>query len=190
MDGWEHNNVVMRKHIAEQEERAISQQKRIDLLQHSLEDERQNFKQKTDRMQLVLDQKELYVGIQGSDDDIFSKFTQVLGQIKTWSHNYFGTALDVDLTEAPPELLDELGTVAPNCRNLQQLFLSRKMRIMVFRGWVAQIVTREVFRTLPDSDHPGSHGKDWWMEGRIAKSVYRIENYLHFASSKSLSAYK
>jgi hypothetical protein len=161
----------------------------IQQLQTSLKEEQavnDKVKQSANRMQLAMDNKELFVGVQHTDDVVLGKFQNLLGQIKTWSTKFVNNG-SLELERLETRTVSQFRLVAPGCFNTPdsgRLFDSGKKRRMFIRGWVTLVMTEAVFRALPNTQNPISSGGDRWMGKQLESSVTLIEDRLSYAGEQ------
>lgn len=134
------------------------------------------------RMQLQMDNKELFVGVQFADDVVQGKFQGLLGQLRSWVSK-FGQPGPLDHARLDRQTVDEFEAVAPGCLkpSPSALWEQAKMRRMLIRGWVSLIATRTVFRAQSGDLEQPSAPLDVWMGEAVQRSVATIENKLSFA---------
>ena len=142
-------------------------------------------KESANRMAYALESKDLYVGRQDSDDNVYSRFQVLIGQIKTWSVPF---AKDPPLSHLKfaPELIEEFHKVAPGVTDFPRFLKTPKNIRLLARGYVSVAMTEMLFRTLPTATHPGSDVEDVWMDRNLSHAVFLIENRLLHAGKPIL----
>jgi hypothetical protein len=135
-------------------------------------------------MQSQMDNKELFLGRQASDEDVQAKFNELMNAIKTWSTRFAATGQAVYGNFVEGDLL-KYQRVLPTCQSIldvQKLLNNsphgKKKRIFT-RGWAGYVMSELLFRTLKTADHEGTKAYDVWMDRRASRSVHRIENQLY-----------
>jgi hypothetical protein len=141
-------------------------------------------------MEKAMDNKELFLGPQKTDDDIQTSFNGLVSSIKTWSANFLG---DVGGESGPKWRQEELGRyldVVPLCREIRGiefLLAKKKMRRLFVRGWTAYVMSELVFRTLPVPT-PGieipedASSADLWLEESQRSSLLTLEKQIFYSS--------
>ena len=157
-----------------------SQESRIAELSNKLAVEEENnkkLKESTNRLILAMENKDLFVGRQDTDDIVTSRYGQLMQQIKTWSVPFAEHE-----RSSPHEVIsriskDVLEKIIPNSAipNLGVLLQSPKNLRLFVRGWVGLAVAEMLFRTLPTETHPESPTRDAWMDHEMARAIDAIE---------------
>ncbi|KAJ4292501.1 hypothetical protein N0V90_009163 [Kalmusia sp. IMI 367209] len=141
-------------------------------------------KRSAHQMQTTLDNKELFLGPQSSDDEVKARFSALLTSIKTWSINFSGQGASKFALESLPAYQ----RVAPLSSQIEYLektiTTSKKQKRLFVRGWVAFIMSHHLFRTL---DLMGDMGSDLWLENAFAQNFACLENRLWLADRKTIS---
>ena len=138
-------------------------------------------------MQYAMENKELFVGRQDSDEAIYTRFYTLINQIKKWSLPFAQRGeprLQGDYSAAT---IDHIRRVAPMIVDVQSFaeFLEtpKNMRLFV-RGYVGFAVADHLFRSLPHNSHGlpvDFHGVDVWMDEQLAQSLSILERPLLYA---------
>lgn len=142
-----------------------------------------------DRMQLALDNKDVFFGVQLSDENILSRFQHLFGQIKTWSTALSGTS--------PPEVhVDKvqglLQSIVPGSSTefiINKTFASPKKRRQALRGCVAQILCHSVFRAT-DRDFQSASCDVWLPADRVCHAFADLEDCLAYTGKLRLSIFR
>ena len=137
-------------------------------------------KESANKMQLAMDNKELYIGQQASDDIIIGKFSALMRSIKTWSQLFPRIQIDnLKLQLKNEEMTDEVLGVFPGCprvEDLEKVLNNPQKRRLFIRGWVGLIITKHFFRSLPDEDYPAfNEAVDAWLQESTSASVAALE---------------
>ena len=140
-------------------------------------------KQSADKMAYSVENKELLIGRQDSDEDIYSHFRSLVGQIKTWSVPF--AQIHQDARAYSVETIEEFRKVSPGVSDFQRFLRKPKNLRLLVRGYVGFAIAENLFRTLPYAPDPGHHGEDVWMDRELAHSFASIENSLFHSSKKS-----
>lgn len=138
-------------------------------------------------MQTEMDNKELFLGPQATDDDIRAKFDSVLASIKTWSTNFTSGPVGSDVFK--DDHLSDYQSVAPLCRDtshLMHLISNKKRRRLFVRGWAAYVMSKRLFRTLETETRPAAQAHDLWLDSATAQSFLKVENAIYFAGRSTL----
>jgi hypothetical protein len=143
-------------------------------------------KESANKMQLAMDNKELYLGQQASDDVLIGKFAALMRSIKTWSQLFPRIQIDnLKLHLKNEEMIDEVLHVFPGCprvEDLEKVLNNPQKRRLFIRGWVGLIITKHFFRSLPDGDYPAfNRTVDLWLQERTSESVATLETVFFYA---------
>ncbi|KAL8821400.1 MAG: hypothetical protein Q9223_000549 [Gallowayella weberi] len=150
-------------------------------------DKVQRVTQSAHHMQTVMDNKELFLGPQATDDEVRARFDSVLASIKTWSTNFTSGSVESDMFKE--EYLADYQSVAPMCRNtshLMRLVSNKKCRRLFVRGWAAFVMSKLLFRTLETENQPASQAHDLWLDSSTAQSFLNIEDVIYRAAQAQL----
>lgn len=142
-------------------------------------------------MQLHLDNKELFLGHQATDDEIRSSYKGLLADIRAWALK-FNNPLPSATPSPDEKLLPSLRQVAPLCGNTAQVmsYLSDpKKRRFVARGLVVLTICDRVFRTVPSEFHNGSQAYDIWVDNPARENFYSLENRLYHAGKQRVNLF-
>lgn len=160
-----------------------TQAREIQDLQVELKIEAENskkVKESANKMAYAMESKDLYVGRQDSDDAVYTRYQNLISQIKTWSVPF--------AQDRPPshfgltaKMIEELQRVAPAVTDFPRFLQNSKNMRLLVRGYVSMAIAAMLFRTLPTAGHPGSGEEDTWMDKELAHGVFLIENSLFSA---------
>lgn len=140
-------------------------------------------KRSANKMAYALEKKELPIGRQDSDLDIYTRFRSLVGQIKTWSIPF--ARIHQDARPYSVETIEEFRKVSPGVLDFQRFLQTpRNLRLLV-RGYVGLAIAENLFRTTPYAPDPGSQGEDVWMDRELAHSFASIEHSLFHSSKES-----
>ena len=140
-------------------------------------------KQSADKMAYSMENKELAIGRQDSDSDIYTRFRSLVGQIKTWSVPF--AQIHQEARAYSAETIEEFRKVSPGVSDFQRFLQTpRNLRLLV-RGYVGLAIAEDLFRPTPYAPDRGSHGEDVWMDRELAHSFASIENSLSHSGEKS-----
>jgi hypothetical protein len=168
----------------------VRQKQTIDQLQADLRKAHataDSVKHSVDRMQLAMDNKQLFVGTQLSDDVLQWKFQSLLSRVKTWAGK-FRPARVPFMDTLDESIKAEFEAVAPGCTRASQRGLweeGKTFRLLV-RGWIGLLLAERFFRHR--SGAPGSHSDamDQWMGQSLQRSVSGIEDKLAYTGKSDL----
>ena len=175
----------LRDRIQQLQEQNDQQARAISRLRSDIEKEIQKgkeIKQSAVQMAFAWENKELQIGRQASDEDIYSRFLSLVLQIETWSVPF--AQVRQNAQDYSVEAIEEFRQVAPGVSDFQCFLQTPKNLRLVVRGCVGLAMTECLFRTIRYGPHSGPHGKDIWMDKELAHSFASIENSL-FQSSKN-----
>jgi hypothetical protein len=169
----------------------------IDSLRNALESEKlttSKVKLSADKMQLIMDNKDLFVGVQQNDDVIMTKFRNLFGQITTWSKR-FRKNDNADFDGLSTQTRLEFERIAPGCltpvpivgQEQPRLWDSAKMIRMLIQGWVGLVISEKMFRSLSGASAPTSAAWDVWMGDAANLNVGMIEYKLAKAGNSNAS---
>ena len=175
----------LQEHIYQLQEQNDQQATLISELRSDIEKEIQRgkeIKQSADKMAYSMENKELLIGRQDSDEDIYSRFRSLVGQIKTWSIPF--AQIHQDARAYSVETIEEFRKVSPGITDFQRFLHNPRNLRLIMRGYVGLAIAESLFRTIPHAPNAGSHGEDVWMGKELAHSFASIEDSL-FRSSKN-----
>lgn len=138
-------------------------------------------KQSAERMVYSMENKELSIGRQYGDEDIYSRFGCLIGQIKTWSVPF--AQIRQHARAYTPEAIEEFRKVSPGGSDFEHFLQTPKNLRLLVRGYVGFAIAESLFRTIPYAPGPWPPGEDVWMDRELAHSFASIENSL-FHSGK------
>ncbi|KAL8798871.1 MAG: hypothetical protein Q9182_006327 [Xanthomendoza sp. 2 TL-2023] len=167
------------------EQRQVINQFQIQLQKEH--DKVQRVTQSAHHMQTEMDNKELFLGPQATDDEVRARFDSVLASIKTWSTNFTSGSVESDVFKE--DSLADYQSVAPMCRNtlhLMQVVGTKKRRRLFVRGWAACVMSKLLFRTLGTENQPASQAHDLWLDSSTAQSFLKIEDVIYLADRKEI----
>jgi hypothetical protein len=146
------------------------QQKRVDQTKRSAHE-----------MQTHLDNKELFLGYQASDDEVRTRFNSLINSLKTWSTKFAtgGSGLRGEFSE---ESILTYQRVAPGCSTipqLEKLLSNGKKKRLFTRGLAGYVMSDTLFRTLATQSHEGNDAHDVWLDKSARRSVQRLEDRLY-----------
>ena len=159
------------------------QAREIQDLQAHLKAEAENsekVKESAKKMAYAMQSKDLYVGRQDSDDAVYTRYQNLISQIKTWSVP-FAQDRPPSHFELTAKMIEELQKVAPAVTDFPRFLQNSKNMRLLVRGYVSMAIAGMLFRTFPSAGHPGSGGEDTWMDKELAHGVFLIENSLFSA---------
>ncbi len=180
----------LRKRTCQLQEQNDQQARMILELRSDIEKEVEKgkeIKQSADKMAYSLENKELLIGRQKSDEDIYSHFRSLVGQIKTWSVPF--AQIRQNAPAYSVEAIEEFRKVSPGVSDFQRFLQTPKNLRLLVRGYVGLAIAESLFRTIPYAPDQGLHGEDVWMNRELAHSFALIENSL-FHSSKKFHVFK
>ena len=165
------------KHLRERthqlEERIDQQARLISRLRSDIENEVEKsieIKQSADRMAYSMENKELSIGRQDSDEDIYTRFRSLIGQIKTWSVPFAHGHQEAGVYSM--ETIEEFRKISPGVSDIRRFLRKpRNVRLLV-RGYVGFVIAKSLCR----------RGEDVWMDRELAHSFATIENSLSHSS--------
>ncbi|KAL8639629.1 MAG: hypothetical protein Q9228_003353 [Teloschistes exilis] len=173
--------------IHQLESQVHAQTQTIAKLQSDLKTETQNVKDvklSANKMAFALENKELFVGRQDSDDAILTEYRALVSQIKTWSIP-FAQGPTINVNDVSREYVKEIQKVAPAILDFPQLLQTRKNLRLIVRGYVVMVMETCIFRFLLYIPRRRTQGKDVWMDGVLAQSFAEIEDSLFLRGTTS-----
>ena len=130
-----------------------------------------------------MEMKELSIGRQENDEDIYSRFRSLVGQIKTWSVPF--AQIHQDAQAYSEETIEEFRKFSSGVSDFQRFLQKRRNLRFLVRGYVGLATAESLFRTIPYAPNLGSRGEDVWMDRELAHSFASIENSLFHSSKNS-----
>ncbi|KAG8530513.1 uncharacterized protein KY384_005016 [Bacidia gigantensis] len=180
----------MQDDIDSLEDRAERQIIKISALTSKLHNEQKNshkLKESNNKVLLAMENKNLFVGRQDSDETVISQFGWLIGQIKTWSVPFAGEERTLPPSGYPPIHAESIRRIAPNVKDIGRFLQSPKCARLFVRGWVSLVMTETLFRTLPIDSKSQIPKEDIWMESSLADAVHTIEMNLLHADRQSVT---
>lgn len=154
---------------------------RISELSSKLQVEEENnikLKESTNKMLIAMENKDLFVGRQDTDDVVSSRFGLLMRQIFTWSVPFAQHEAPPSLDDFPQLPSQDVQRILPSVTDfgllLQFLRNSKNIRLFV-RGWVTLAISEMLFRNLPSDPSIVSETQDVWMDAELAQAVHLIE---------------
>lgn len=141
-------------------------------------------KETLNKMQYAMENKELFVGRQDSDEAIYTRFYALVNQIKQWSLPFAQRGEPRLQGEYSPATIGHIRRVAPMIVDVQDFgkFLETRKNMRLFvRGYVGFAVADHLFRSLPYNSHGLSmdfQGVDVWMDEQLAQPLSILERSL------------
>lgn len=143
-----------------------------------VEEERcKKIKESANHMVHAFEMKDLYLGQQNSDEDVKSRFRELIGRIKAWPPPSAQVCPPSHL-ELAAEMNHEFEKIAPGVTDLPSFLQTPKNLRLFIRGYISLAIAEMLFRTLPSGSHYGSCGEDVWMDKELAHGVLLVENRL------------
>ena len=130
-----------------------------------------------DNMLYALENKELYIGRQASDNVLYVQFQELVEQIQTWSVSFAPHHPQSHLVFAA-EVMNEFRKVAPGVRDVPSLLQTTKNLRLFVRGYVGLVLADMIFRAWPSGTQPKPRGEDVWMDKNLAHGVFLVESRL------------
>ena len=141
-----------------------------------------------DNMVYALENKDLYIGRQASDDVLYVQFQELVGNIQTWSVSFTPHYPPSHLVFAA-EVMNEFKKVAPGVRDVPSLLQTSKNLRLFVRGYVGLVLADMIFRAWPSGTQPKSRG-EVWMDKDLAHGVFLIESRLFNTSNLTFCHYR
>ena len=173
-------NMGSEQHIQELQRQIHILQNEKDGLCNDLKVEAERCKligESADNMAYALENKDLYIGPQASDDVLCFQFQELVGNIQTWSVS-FALHHPLPYLVFPAEVMNEFKKVAPGVRDVPSLLQTSKNLRLFVRGYVGLVLADMIFRAWPSGMQPESRGEEVWMDKNLAHGVFLIESRL------------
>lgn len=171
----------MQQDIQQLETMNQCQTNRIAELSSKLQIEEENnmkLKESTNKMLVAMENKDLFIGRQDTDDVVRSRFDMLVRKVFTWSVPFAQHEAPPSLDDFPQLHLQSIQRILPNVIDfnffLQFLQNSKNIRLFV-RGWVNFAISEMLFRTLSNDSPIASETQDVWMDSELAQAVHQIE---------------
>ena len=140
-------------------------------------------KQSVDKMVNMVERKELLLGRQDSDEDIYCRFRSLISQIRTWSVPF--AQVRQNPQDYPLEAIEEFRQVAPGVSDFQNFLQTPSNLRLLVRGFVGLAIAKSFFRTISYGPNSSPYGEDVWMDRELAHGFASIENSLFHSSKNS-----
>jgi hypothetical protein len=146
-------------------------------------------KKSAHQTQTELDNKDLFIDRQASDEEIRFQFDSLFAAIKTWSTNFTGG--QGVMARFDSSRMEEVLQVAPYYRSaglgcLEDVITQQKKKRRLFvRGFAAYKMSVLLFRALGLESQRQAPPLDYWLSSKTAKSFAAIENRLHAVGENS-----
>lgn len=186
LKSWRTSCIEAQKTVTKREEELAKVQ---DDLDHAIA-VNERAKHSASQMQKAMENKDLFLGLQKTDNDIQTGFNSLINAIKTWSSNFMGGhgQEPVFLLEALPKYRN----VVPQCReitDIENLLAKKKSRRLFVRGWTAYIMSDLIFKTLPQNTSyitedimSALSNSDLWLEEDDRDSLQKLETKLLYCT--------
>lgn len=136
----------------------------------------EEIKQSADKMIYTMENRELSIGKQDSDEEIKFHFQSLIGQIRTWSIPF--AQIRQDARAYSPEAIEEFRKVSPCISDFEHFLQTPKNLRLLVRGYVGFAIAESFFRTFPYAPGTWPPGKDVWMDRELAHGFASIETSL------------
>ncbi|OCL06986.1 hypothetical protein AOQ84DRAFT_378104 [Glonium stellatum] len=163
-----------------------SENDRLQARLQELESQRDEFERRCDEMQRDLDNKELFLGPQVSDDKITERFESLLGSIKTWSLKFTSDARSNDLSPVNFEKYLQVNCPCWGLEGLDEVPKDQKKRRLFARGLAACIISN-IFLTHHPRENSSLGGQEYWLDKETRDQFRIIENKLYSAGRDVVS---
>ena len=157
------------------------QTNRIAELSSKLQIEEENntkLKESTNKMLVAMENKDLFLGRQDTDDTVRSRFDLLVRKIFTWSVPFAQHEAPPSLEDLPQIPLQDLHRILPGITDFGRFlhFLQNSKNIRLFvRGWTNLAIAEMLFRTLSSDPLIASETQDIWMDSELSQAVQLIE---------------
>lgn len=150
------------------------------------EEEFDQIKLSASQLQAKMESKELFVGVQATDDEITKQFTSLVAAIKTWATKFSNHSVTVETSHFNAELISQYRAVVPHCTGLSDLEGlvrdDKNIRRFFIRGWTAYIIS--------DSILAGYGSTNFWMGQSMGLSFTSLEErFIQSANGKSTAVF-
>lgn len=183
--GGEKHLLERNNQLQQLQEQNNQQARQISRLRSDIEKEvkkGKEIKQSADKMIYSMENRELAIGRQDSDEEIKSRFQSLVGQIRTWSVPF--AQIRQDARSYSLEAIGEFRKVSPGVSDFERFLQTPKNLRLLVRGYVGLAIAESLFRTIPYGPGPWP-GEDVWMDRELAHSFASIENSLFHSSKDS-----
>lgn len=132
------------------------------------------------QMQLHLDNKDLFLGLQATDEDIIARFNTLLGSIKTWALDFTNNAATGynKFGQDDLEMSQHVVPILTKPAHILTIFQNAKKTRLFARGLVAYIISNYIFRTMYQNTRCVSEVYDFWLDKETRESFGSLENRL------------
>lgn len=173
----------LRVELQKEQQKTLNARTKTQRLKEQLDQEISNsinIKLSAERMQISMENKELFIGVQSSDHKVQEQFKQLMQSLRTWATNFREDSSLPDLVVEDKETFAEFEIVAPGCltTSLTAFWKSERRRKLFIRGWAALVMTKTILSQPQGDDLPTG---DWWMGSALRRSVALIEDELSAA---------
>ena len=169
----------LRKHIVDLK---AHHEYEISILRTALQQEKDHYKKMKDsvnKMQIAMENKDLFIGQQDSDDMVYSRFQALIGKIKTWSVPFAQGNAPLPLAYSDAVMMD-IYKVVPNLDNFERFLQTPKDMRLFVRGFVGLAMTETIFRAVPYDSSVAFAGQDVWMDKDLALATSTIEQRFYY----------
>ena len=147
-------------------------------------DRNTKMKESVDKMQFAMENKDLFIGHQDSDDMLSARFQALISKIKTWSIPFAQGNAVISQDYSEIEIRD-IHKISPNVGDFQRfLQVPKNMRLFI-RGLVGLAMTDTVFRASEHGSPQVLAGHDVWMDHDLAFAASAIEQRFYNAGTFS-----
>ncbi|KAF9874991.1 hypothetical protein CkaCkLH20_07685 [Colletotrichum karsti] len=176
-------NQIPRKDVGSSRQQVEDDVEALEDRIYALEQNCAQLQRQNDAMQAARDAREDLMGRQEPDSSISAQFSDIMLQIKSWVSKYCKDAKrPFEVEKLDPQLLPQIRKVIPRLRRLEDLpeilppgAGGLKSRRKFIRGWVALVVTENLFRSLPAPTHGTESGSDVWIPEKPRNALKSLE---------------
>lgn len=166
----------------------------VEGLQKELGEEREKarrYRRAADAMQTHMDNKELFLPSQLSDQTILRSIEALMDSIRSWSFKQgeetsktSNIASDVDAKRL--EVYQRVAPWVKNNKDIDEIRKKKKMRKFFLRGYLALLVSDVIFRKAPNRGIQQGSGQDYWVPPGPRPWFRLLEDYLYFRGKSTV----
>lgn len=150
------------------------------------EEKTKRLSESTDKMIIAMENKDLFLGRQHSDEEISGRFRWLMNQIKTWSMPFADRDARAPLSGGPDISKEDLARIAPIAIDIPSFFKNPTNVRAFVRAWVGVIMAEIFFPAIATGMDIQTHGVDLWMDRELATAVHQIESRLSNSGEQSI----
>ncbi|ORY19537.1 hypothetical protein BCR34DRAFT_582240 [Clohesyomyces aquaticus] len=148
------------------------------------------FKHLADRIHSQMENKELFLSEQVTDETVKQNIEELMDSIRNWATllgDEFSTTGEYRVDQ---KLLADYQRVSPamwTVADVRRIWSNKKYRKFFIRGWVSLIICDTIFRSAPFKGKSPGKGEDFWIEESTLRGTFNKLEDLIYSKDSELS---